>query len=76
MVGGLYGIDLPEKKMFCGESMFSSVSNASKIALYYWVQKLLEKDYQLIDCQMHTAHLESLGAIQISREKFLAFLNS
>jgi len=75
LVGGLYGIDLPQQKVFCGESMFSKVSNASKIALHYWVDLLKEKDYRLIDCQVYNPHLESLGAEEISREVFLSFLD-
>ncbi|GAB5398737.1 MAG: leucyl/phenylalanyl-tRNA--protein transferase [Aureisphaera sp.] len=76
MVGGLYGIDLPEYKMFCGESMFSHVSNASKVGFYHWVQVLKKKDYHLIDCQVYTQHLESLGAREISRREFLNFLET
>lgn len=71
LVGGLYGIDLKEKKTFCGESMFSLVSNASKAAFITLVQELKTKEYRLIDCQMHTAHLESLGAREIPRDDFL-----
>ncbi len=74
LVGGLYGIDLPEKKIFCGESMFHHVSDASKIAFYHLVQKLKEKNYKLIDCQVYTKHLESMGAEEINREKFVSFL--
>ena len=69
LVGGLYGVELP--RIFCGESMFSKVSNASKVALITLCQ---QKNYELIDCQMHTSHLESLGAKMISREKFQSFL--
>ena len=76
LVGGLYGIDLPKKKVFCGESMFSSESNASKIGFYYLVSELAKKDYKLIDCQLYTAHLESLGASEISREEFLQILDN
>ncbi|MGV6829722.1 MAG: leucyl/phenylalanyl-tRNA--protein transferase [Flavobacteriales bacterium] len=75
LVGGLYGIDLPEYGIFCGESMFSKVSDASKVALYYLVEKLKTKNYKLIDCQMYTAHLERLGAEEISRKQFLTFFN-
>lgn len=71
LVGGLYGIDLKEKKVFCGESMFSTVSNASKAAFITLVQELKTKEYKLIDCQMHTNHLESLGASEIDRAEFL-----
>lgn len=74
LVGGLYGIDLKEKKIFCGESMFSEVSNASKTAFIHLVQHLEQQNYVLIDCQMHTTHLESLGAKEISRSKFLSYL--
>lgn len=75
LVGGLYGIDLPDKKVFCGESMFSQVSDASKIALYYLVEELKKKNYQIIDCQMYTEHLERMGAEEISREEFLKYLD-
>lgn len=74
LVGGLYGIDLPEYKIFCGESMFSLVSNASKTAFIWWTQQLHEQGYRLIDCQMHTTHLASLGAKEISRVDFLKYL--
>lgn len=75
LVGGLYGIDLKDKKVFCGESMYSYVSDASKVAFYYLVAQLKVKNYQLIDCQMYTPHLERLGAVEIPREKFLTYLN-
>ena len=74
LVGGLYGIDLKDKKVFCGESMFSIVSNASKAAFITLVQELKTKGYTLIDCQMHTTHLESLGAREISRSDFLNYI--
>ncbi|RYE30233.1 MAG: leucyl/phenylalanyl-tRNA--protein transferase [Sphingobacteriaceae bacterium] len=69
LVGGLYGVELT--RIFCGESMFSKVSNASKAALIALCQ---QKNYELIDCQMYTEHLESLGAKMISREEFERFL--
>lgn len=72
LVGGLYGIDLGH--VFCGESMFSKVSNSSKFALIKLVQKLKKQNYMLIDCQVYTRHLESLGAIEIPREDFLRIL--
>jgi leucyl/phenylalanyl-tRNA--protein transferase len=72
LVGGLYGIDLGT--IFCGESMFSKVSNASKLAFIYLVQKLEKENYRLIDCQVYNTHLASLGAEEISREAFLDFL--
>ena len=74
LVGGLYGIHLKEKKIFCGESMFSKKNNASKIAFYYLVKKLKTENYRLIDCQMYTSHLESLGAQEIPRHEFLKYL--
>lgn len=74
LVGGLYGVDLPEKKLFCGESMFSKVSDASKIALYFLVEKLKNENYRCIDCQVFTNHLASLGAEEIDRNAFLKIL--
>lgn len=72
LVGGLYGIDLGH--IFCGESMFSKVSNASKIAFISLVEQLKLGDYKLLDCQVYNDHLASLGAREISRERFLSFL--
>lgn len=74
LVGGLYGIDLGT--VFCGESMFSNVSNASKLAFIYLVQKLEKENYKLIDCQVYNNHLASLGADEISRDAFLKFLEN
>jgi leucyl/phenylalanyl-tRNA---protein transferase len=74
LVGGLYGIDLGT--VFCGESMFSKVSNASKLAFIYLVQKLEKENYNIIDCQIYNNHLASLGADEITREEFLNFLTS
>src|SRR5690606_2406321 len=73
LVGGLYGIDLPEKKIFCGESMFYHTTDASKVAFCNLVEFLKAKNYQLIDCQVYTPHLESLGAREIDREAFLSY---
>lgn len=75
LVGGLYGVNLPKKKVFCGESMFSKVTEASKIAFYHLVAYVKENNYTLIDCQLYTPHLESLGAEEIPRDKFLTLLN-
>jgi leucyl/phenylalanyl-tRNA--protein transferase len=72
LVGGLYGIDLGT--VFCGESMFSKVSNTSKLAFIYLTQKLEKENYKLIDCQVYNNHLASLGAKEIPREEFLDFL--
>lgn len=71
LVGGLYGIDLPQKKVFCGESMFSLVSDASKVAFYYLSEYVKDKNYKFIDCQIYNSHLESLGAEEIGRLEFL-----
>ncbi len=75
LVGGLYGIWLKEKQVFCGESMFSKLSNASKYGFIFWVNYLQSYGVRLIDCQVYTPHLESLGAREISREAFLSFLS-
>ncbi|OQD44552.1 leucyl/phenylalanyl-tRNA--protein transferase [Croceivirga radicis] len=72
LVGGLYGIDLG--RVFCGESMFSLVSNASKYAFIHLAKELETKDYKLIDCQVYTEHLASLGAIEIDRTVFMSYL--
>ena len=74
LVGGLYGIDLGT--VFCGESMFSKVSNASKIAFISLVQKLKNENYKLVDCQVYNNHLASLGADEISRKEFMKYLKS
>ena len=72
LVGGLYGIRLG--KIFFGESMFSLQNNASKFAFINYVQQLKKENVQLIDCQLHTNHLESLGASMIPRELFARIL--
>lgn len=74
LVGGLYGVDLKNEKVFCGESMFSEKSNASKVAFIYLTQYFQQKNYKLIDCQMHNNHLESLGCVEISRADFMNIL--
>ncbi|WP_114153904.1 leucyl/phenylalanyl-tRNA--protein transferase [Chromobacterium haemolyticum] len=72
LAGGLYGIGLG--LMFYGESMFSRRSNASKLAFIHMVRHLREQRVTMIDCQMHTRHLQSLGAKLVSRQTFLATL--
>ena len=74
LVGGLYGIDLGT--IFCGESMFSLVSNASKVAFIALVEQLKEKNYKLLDCQVYNPHLESLGCREIKRSEFIAILSN
>lgn len=72
LVGGLYGVRLG--RVFFGESMFSRVSDASKVALVALCQGILGMIPAIIDCQFSTAHLQSLGAISIPRTDFLALL--
>lgn len=74
LVGGLYGVYLKDKKIFCGESMFAKKSNASKFGFIKLVQKLQAEGVKLIDCQVYTDHLASLGAEEISRKDFLRYL--
>jgi leucyl/phenylalanyl-tRNA--protein transferase len=69
LVGGLYGVAV--NQVFCGESMFSKVSNASKAALI-WLSK--NCNFNLIDCQIYSEHLEKLGAELISREEYMRIL--
>jgi leucyl/phenylalanyl-tRNA--protein transferase len=73
LVGGLYGVRLGN--IFFGESMFSHASNASKFAFINYVEQLKKEGVQLIDCQVYTEHLESLGAQMIPRKKFIELLN-
>ncbi|MFD2563243.1 leucyl/phenylalanyl-tRNA--protein transferase [Aquimarina rubra] len=75
LIGGLYGIWLADKNVFCGESMFAKVSNASKYGFIKLIELLKQKEVKLIDCQMYTDHLASLGAKEISRDAFMEFLN-
>lgn len=74
LVGGLYGIDLPQKKVFCGESMFSLVNDASKVAFYHLSEYVKIKNYKFMDCQIYNSHLESMGAEEIGRQEFLKLL--
>jgi leucyl/phenylalanyl-tRNA--protein transferase len=70
IVAGLYGVDMGND-VFCGESMFTKISNASKLALYHLITK---GSYKLIDCQVYTKHLEILGACYLPRKEFLNYL--
>ncbi len=72
LVGGMYGVDLGT--VFCGESMFSKVSNASKLALIRFIQQFQKDGGKLFDCQVHSEHLVSLGAEEIDRKEFLTYL--
>lgn len=73
LIGGLYGVAIG--KIFYGESMFSKVSNASKVGFITLVRKLQQLDYWLIDCQQKTAHLERLGGRPIPRKRFLEYMD-
>lgn len=73
LVGGFYGVSLG--KVFFGESMFSLVKDASKVALAKFCEQLQQWHFPLIDCQVHTPHLESLGAVEIPRRDFISYLN-
>ncbi|GBL35291.1 leucyl/phenylalanyl-tRNA--protein transferase [Filimonas sp.] len=72
LVGGLYGVLL--NYIFCGESMFSLEKNASKFAFIHFVRQLQLRGIRLIDCQVYTRHLESLGAGMMAREEFITYL--
>jgi leucyl/phenylalanyl-tRNA--protein transferase len=74
LVGGLYGIDLGH--VFCGESMFSTVSNASKVAFITLANQLKKDNYKVLDCQVYNEHLESLGCREIDRADFIELLKS
>jgi len=73
LVGGLYGIAMG--RVFFGESMFTRRTDASKVAFVHLVRQLVDWGFGLIDCQVSTAHLESLGARPISREQFEGLLD-
>ncbi len=73
LAGGLYGVSLG--KIFFGESMFTRISNASKVALVALVQHLIGLNFTMIDCQVVTAHLGHFGARPIPRKRFLQELN-
>ena len=73
LVGGLYGLSIG--RVFFGESMFSFESDASKVALTTFVDTLIAENVEIIDCQVYSRHLESLGAETVSRDKFEALLS-
>ena len=72
LVGGLYGVDLGH--VFCGESMFSKVSNASKVAFIHLAKHLQQNNYRILDCQVYNDHLASLGCVEIHRDDFMMVL--
>lgn len=74
LVGGVYG--LARGRVFFGESMFSAIEDASKIALHFLCRQLADWGYALLDCQVASPHLTRLGAIEISRDNFLRRLSS
>jgi leucyl/phenylalanyl-tRNA---protein transferase len=73
LVGGLYGLSMG--RVFCGESMFSRQTDASKIALLWLVARLRCGGFELLDCQFMTDHLASLGAVEISQQRYVALLS-
>lgn len=73
LAGGLYGVRIG--KMFYGESMFHHVTDASKIAFVHLVQELKRQNFGLLDCQMKTSHLASLGAREVSRKEFCQLMS-
>jgi leucyl/phenylalanyl-tRNA--protein transferase len=74
LVGGLYGLAIGQ--VFFGESMFSTQSNTSKLAFSYLVKQLTNWNYSLVDCQVESPHMNSLGAVNIKRENFIQLLSS
>ncbi len=74
LVGGLYGIAMG--KIFFGESMFSRESDASKVALIHLTRQLEKMNFRLIDCQVHSKHLQTLGAKPIHRDMFIKILDN
>lgn len=74
LIGGLYGLSIGQ--VFCGESMFSQQTNASKIALWYFCEHFKAMNGKLIDCQVMNPHLKSLGAQELERDEFMQSLLS
>lgn len=73
LVGGVYGIAI--RGLFAGESMFHKMTDASKVALYFLVERLRQRGYVLFDIQMVTPHTETFGAVEIPRDEYLARLD-
>jgi leucyl/phenylalanyl-tRNA---protein transferase len=73
LVGGLYGLLIGD--VFCGESMFAKVTDASKVAFYHLCQQAQDNGIKFIDCQVYNDHLASLGAYEISRVEYFKILN-
>jgi leucyl/phenylalanyl-tRNA--protein transferase len=74
LAGGLYGVTLGGA--FMGESMFSHRRDASKVCLYHLVERLKERGYELLDCQIQNEHLESLGATEVPEREYLRRLDA
>ena len=74
LVGGLYGVSIG--RTFFGESMFHLVSNASKVAFVYLIERLKKWQFDMIDCQQSSQHMANFGAVEIPRNKFLDILKS
>lgn len=74
LVGGLYGVRIG--RAFFGESMFSSVADASKVALAWLVARMKVGGFTLLDCQLMTEHLRSMGAVEISRDAYVKLLSA
>lgn len=74
LVGGLYGVSIG--KIFFGESMFARVSDASKVAFAHLIERIKKAGFEIIDCQISSPHLKSLGAREISREEFSTILKN
>ncbi len=74
LVGGLYGVGF--EGVFCGESMFSRVPNASKVALAWLVAAMRKAGMRLLDCQFMTEHLETMGAVEVSQARYLSLLGT
>ena len=74
LVGGLYGLEIKGKKVFCGESMFSLKSNASKMALIWLVKNICPNRFDIIDCQQESDHIKRLGAANIDLAEYVSFL--
>ncbi|WP_221406709.1 leucyl/phenylalanyl-tRNA--protein transferase [Ekhidna lutea] len=72
LVGGMYGVRIG--KVFSGESMFSKASNTSKLALIHFMRKFRAEGGELFDCQVHSDHMERMGAEELSRESYLGYL--
>lgn len=73
LLGGLYGVSFG--RVFCGESMFSRADNASKVALVWLIALMRKAGYGVLDCQFMTDHLQTLGAVEISRTRYLALVD-